>query len=136
MIILYSKVDGEILMTTTSNRPISDMPSIDETTEGYISYVPDDNTPQAVLALNYIDLTTLMPVDKAPVTSTTAASTTVSVPSVITGLPECTATFSDGTSLSITDGELSVSVDLAGEQEIEFTSPISLPTTFTLTVTD
>jgi hypothetical protein len=136
MIILYSKVDGEILMTTTSNRAIADMPAIDAATEGYISYVPDDDDPQAVLELNYIDLTTLMPTDKVPVTTTTTATTTVSVPSVITGLPECTATFSDGSSVNITDGELSISVDLAGEQEIEFTSPVSLPTTFTLTVTD
>ncbi len=98
----------------------------------------------------YVDLVNLVPVAKTPITSNTAITANVSTATALTGLPECDATYYAGTlsegspavpseaiaTDSITDGELDVSADLAGDYSIVLTAPTYLDTTVLLTVQD
>ncbi len=98
----------------------------------------------------YIDLTTLTPTAKTAITSNTAITATVSTAVSITGLPDCTATYYPGTisegspiapsdaiaTDSVTDGQLDISADLAGDYSIVLTAPTYLDTTVLLTVQD
>ncbi len=140
--VIYDPATGEILSTTV----ISEDAQLGEgdgegiayplpTGESYVLLDEEDDT-EISDEFYKVDLTTLEIEPKTYITSTTSITAAENALATITGLPDCTATFSDGTSLEIADGELSVSCDLEGEQMVYLTSPIYLPTTVTFTVTE
>ena len=141
--IITYEPDGSIISSGQTNGSLADVTASTEelTIEADGIYNP---------AEYYVDLVNLVPVAKTPITSNTAITANVSTATALTGLPECDATYYAGTlsegspvvpseaiaTDSITDGELDVSADLAGDYSIVLTAPTYLDTTVLLTVQD
>ncbi len=140
--VIYDPATGEILSTATvstgAQLGAGDGTGVTyplPTNESYVLMDEDDDT-EIEPELYKVDLSTLEIVPRTMITTTTDITAQANNLATITGLPDCTAEFSDDTSLEITDGELSISCDLEGEQMIYLTSPIYLPTAVTFTVTE
>ncbi len=98
----------------------------------------------------YVDLNTLTPVPKTAVTATTTLTANTDVTATLSGLPDCDVKYYSGTTDeggvnppneviatdTVSDGQLNVSSDLAGEYSIVLSAPTFLDTTVVLTVED
>ncbi len=160
--VIYDPSSGEILSTTTIDEDAQLGSDNGEgityplpTDESYILFSTDGGDDAEDDTYYYddlykVDLTTLTIVPKTYIDTPLTLSTTVNVPVVIAGLPDCTAEYAvtppepiDTEELAsetyiasddITDGTLNLTVDLAGSYTIVLTSPIYLPTIIELTV--
>lgn len=140
--VIYDPASGAIQSTVTISDEVQlgegDGTSVSFPLPTGVSYVLQDETSDDEIDSEYykVDLTTLEIVPKTLVSGIANITAQVDAVATITGLPSCTAAFSDDTTVEISDGELEVSCDLAGTQSISITSPLYLPAVVTFTVTE